>query len=70
METAEFEIYSIEEIASDPLTVRLDIRYDLVTGGSDARREERVGSWRTEWARDASQTWTAARAAGRLPMRP
>jgi len=61
VETAEFEIYSIEEIASDPLTVRLDIRYDVVTGGSEERREERVGSWRTEWERDASQTWTARR---------
>ncbi len=30
VETAEFEITSIEEIASAPLAVRLDIRYDLV----------------------------------------
>ena len=30
VETAEFEITSIEEIASAPLTVRLDIRYDIV----------------------------------------
>jgi tetratricopeptide (TPR) repeat protein len=57
VETAEFEITSIEQLASSPLTVRLDIRYDLVALRHDDRREERVGSWRTEWTRDASETW-------------
>ena len=52
VETAEFEIYSIEVIASAPLTVRLEIRYDLVACGNEERHEERVGSWRTEWSRD------------------
>ena len=59
VETAEFEIYGIEEIAGTPLTVRLEIRYDIVAGRSDGRREERVGSWRTEWSRDASDVWLA-----------
>ncbi len=54
VETAEFEVTSIAEIASAPLTVRLDIRYDLVGTRSDQRREERVGSWRTEWSHDES----------------
>ena len=61
VETAEFEIYGIEQIAAAPLTVRLEIRYDIVAGGNDERREERVGSWRTEWSRDPSQVWTASR---------
>ena len=61
VETAEFEIYSIEQIAADPLTVRLDIRYDIVSSSSDERREERVGSWRTEWSRDSLQSWQAHR---------
>ena len=61
IETAEFEIYGIEEIASAPLSVRLGIRYDIVGNRGDERREERVGSWRTEWARDASQMWKARR---------
>ncbi len=61
VETAEFEITRIEEVANSPLTVRLDIRYDLVLQGSDERREERVGLWRTEWLRDESAAWKAQR---------
>jgi tetratricopeptide (TPR) repeat protein len=61
VETAEFEITGIEEIASAPLTVRLDIRYDIVAKRSGDRREERVGSWRTEWSRDVSGGWKARR---------
>jgi len=61
VETAEFEIYGIEQIAGTPLTVRLEIRYDIVADRSDQRREERVGSWRTEWTRDEAQVWKAHR---------
>ena len=61
VETTEFEIYSIEEISGTPLTVRVDIRYDLVASRSDGRREERVGSWRTEWWRDKPEAWQARR---------
>jgi tetratricopeptide (TPR) repeat protein/peroxiredoxin len=64
VETAEFEITAIEQTASAPLTVRLNIRYDIVANRNDRRREERVGSWYTEWSRDeagASQTWKAHR---------
>ncbi|MFY9852459.1 MAG: FG-GAP-like repeat-containing protein, partial [Terracidiphilus sp.] len=57
VETAEFEIYGIEVIASAPLTVRLEIRYDLVASGNNERREERVGSWRIECFRDEAQIW-------------
>jgi len=59
VETAEFEIYGIEEIANAPLTLRLNIRYDIVAKRNDERREERVGSWLTEWSLDESQMWTA-----------
>ena len=61
VETAEFEIYGIEEIAAAPLTVRLEIRYDIVAIRNDQRREERVGSWRTEWSRDQTAGWLAQR---------
>ena len=61
VETAEFEIYEIKQIASTPLTVSLQIRYDVVASRNDDRREERVGSWRTEWSRSESQTWEARR---------
>jgi Flp pilus assembly protein TadD/peroxiredoxin len=58
VETAEFEIYGIEEIANAPLILRLNIRYDIVAKRNDGRREERVGSWLTEWSLDESQMWT------------
>ncbi len=61
VDTAEFEIFGIEETASAPLTVRVDVRYDLVAQRSDDGREERVGSWRMVWSRDASQSWKALR---------
>jgi tetratricopeptide (TPR) repeat protein len=59
IETAEFEIYGIEQTGSMPLAVHTDIRYDLVSTIKDGRREERVGSWRVEWVRDESQRWNA-----------
>ncbi len=59
IETAEFEIYGIEQIATMPLTVRIDIRYDLVGQRSNQQREERVGAWHTEWAKDETQGWRA-----------
>jgi tetratricopeptide (TPR) repeat protein/peroxiredoxin len=61
VEVAEFEIIGIEEIADTPLTVRLDIRYDMVITRNDDRREERIGHWRTEWSRDESEAWKARR---------
>jgi Flp pilus assembly protein TadD/peroxiredoxin len=61
VETAEFEITAIEQISSSPLAVRLDIRYDLVAQRRDQQREERVGSWRTEWSHDESAGWKARR---------
>jgi len=61
VETAEFEITSIEETASAPLAIQLNIRYDIVAVLNDERRQERVGSWRTEWSRDESEAWTARR---------
>ena len=59
IETAEFEIYGIQQIADTPLAVRADIRYDIVSARSGTRREERVGSWRTEWIRDGAGAWKA-----------
>ena len=61
IETAEFEIYAIDEISESPLSVRVELRYDLVTTHKDQRREERVGSWRMEWFQDSSQNWLARR---------
>ena len=59
LETAEFEIYGIRETAANPLTVSLEIRYDLVAKRNDEKREERVGSWQAEWFRNDSGAWKA-----------
>jgi Flp pilus assembly protein TadD/peroxiredoxin len=59
VETAEFQITSLEALSSAPPTVRLEILYDLVGRRNDEQREERVGSWLTEWARDTSGAWKA-----------
>jgi tetratricopeptide (TPR) repeat protein/peroxiredoxin len=58
---AEFQIISIDEIASAPLAVRLEIRYDIVVERNGRQREERVGSWRTEWARNPAEEWKATK---------
>lgn len=58
IETAEFEIYGIKETGNPPLTLQLEIRYDLVAARKDMLREERTGSWRTEWSRSRSNDWT------------
>ena len=57
LDTAEFEIFGIEETGSAPLTVNVDLRYDLVAQRNDDKREERVGSWRMVWTRDGSGSW-------------
>src|SRR5260370_8686755 len=61
METAEFEIVGIEEMASSPVTVRVDIRYDFVGAPASGGREERVGHWLTRWMRNESGAWRAVK---------
>jgi tetratricopeptide (TPR) repeat protein/peroxiredoxin len=61
IETAEFEISSIEQDTTNKLSVLVDVRYDVVGHRNHYQREERVGSWRIEWLRDESQAWKATR---------
>ena len=61
LDTAEFEITRIEEMAGSSPLVRVEIRYDLVGTGIDATREQRVGQWLTEWSRDARNGWQVRR---------
>src|SRR6266851_4639817 len=61
METAEFEIVGIEEIANSPLTVRVDVRYDFVGALASAGREERIGHWLTRWSHDELGGWRAVK---------
>jgi Flp pilus assembly protein TadD/peroxiredoxin len=57
IETAEFEIIGIRETANSPLTFECEIHYDLVGRQVSMGREQRVGYWRTTWARDESNGW-------------
>ena len=57
VETAEFEITGIREVAGDPLTLEIDLRYDFVIAYRSGRREERVGRWQTEWQHDEAGAW-------------
>jgi tetratricopeptide (TPR) repeat protein/peroxiredoxin len=60
VETAEFLIVAIAEGPSTSSPVRVDIRYDLVGMRNDARHEERIGLWRTQWVCESSE-WRAVR---------
>jgi Flp pilus assembly protein TadD/peroxiredoxin len=61
LETAEFEIVGIKESAGSSPAVHIDIRYDLVGTRTDMGREERIGHWLTQWARDKSNAWRVLR---------
>ncbi|MGC1086833.1 MAG: FG-GAP-like repeat-containing protein [Candidatus Acidiferrum sp.] len=76
IETAEFEITGIEEIADKPGTLSVEIRYDLVGTTAQVGHEQRVGYWKTQWTKDEANGWravhwegteeTLSRARGRL----
>ncbi len=51
VDTAEFEITGIQEIAGPTPEVQAEIRYTLAGTRSDGRREQRIGSWQTQWSR-------------------
>ena len=61
VETAEFQIFGIEQTSNSPLNVRVDIRYDFVGQLRDAQREERIGYWSTEWRYADSSGWRVHR---------
>jgi len=61
VETAEFEITSIKEVANSPLMVQSEVRYSLASTRADGGREERIGNWSTRWTRDNSSTWRVVR---------
>src|SRR5256884_5778142 len=61
VQTAEFEIVGIKQNAGTSPRVHIDIRYDLVGTRKDKMREERIGTWNTDWARDESGAWRAIR---------
>jgi Flp pilus assembly protein TadD/peroxiredoxin len=60
IETAEFEIYEINAVSNDPLTVHAAVRYDFVATRDDGHREERVGAWKMRWLQNGG-AWTVSR---------
>jgi Flp pilus assembly protein TadD/peroxiredoxin len=60
VETAEFEIIGIGEVAGSPAEFDINIRYNLVGTLKDHAREQRVGHWLTRWSRSESQGWQAS----------
>lgn len=60
-DTAEFEITGIEQTGSNPLTVQLEIRYDITGRRTHGKCEERIGHWHTEWTRIEPAMWKATR---------
>ena len=61
VETAEFEIVEIEQIASSSPVVRVKIRYDIAGTRTDTGREEHIGHWLMQWSRDESNAWRVLR---------
>jgi len=59
--TAEFQIIRIRESSSTPLRAEVEFRYDLVGTLQGSAREERIGSWKTEWQKEESGAWRAIR---------
>ncbi len=59
VEAADFEIYECAQVIDSPLTVEARIRYDFVGTRVDEVREERIGSWLTQWSRDETGAWRA-----------
>ncbi len=64
VETAEFEITSIEPVTGTPLNFALGIRYAIVATREGGSREERVGSWETRWKTQWNAQPPAAGASG------
>ncbi|MGB8473389.1 MAG: FG-GAP-like repeat-containing protein [Candidatus Acidiferrum sp.] len=61
IETAEFEITSIEKMADPAPAFKMEIRYDLVGAIRDGGREQRVGHWLTQWSRTGEGGWRVLR---------
>ncbi|MGB2624989.1 MAG: FG-GAP-like repeat-containing protein [Candidatus Acidiferrum sp.] len=61
IETAEFEITGIEEIAGLSPALQIEIRYDFVGALTGPGREQRVGRWLTQWTRGEVEGWRVRR---------
>jgi len=61
IETAKFEIVGIREKTGISPVVDVEIRYDFVGSLAASGREERIGQWQMQWARDEAGGWKVLR---------
>jgi Flp pilus assembly protein TadD/peroxiredoxin len=61
VDTAEFEMTGIEELAGSSLLLRVEIRYDLAGTAADKKREGHIGQWQTQWSLDQANGWQVRR---------
>jgi len=57
LDTVEFSVIKVQEVSGPSPRLHTDIRYDFVGTRKDGRREQRIGSWCTEWRRDSESDW-------------
>ena len=57
----ELQIYEIHVLSESPLKLATEMRCDLVGMGSDGEREQRVGSWMMQWAKQTGGEWLVER---------
>ncbi len=56
VETAEFQLTSLEDRGGSPRTLATSVRYSITTVNRDQSREQRVGSWLLTWAAQTPET--------------
>lgn len=57
LKTAEFQIVAIQQKQASPLQVEAEIRYTLIGEVRTGGREQRIGTWNTEWLRHGDTDW-------------
>ena len=57
LKTAEFQIIAIQQKQSTPLQVEAQVRYTLIGKTRAGGLEQRIGTWKTEWVRQADNAW-------------
>src|SRR5262249_46460242 len=59
--TGNFQITQMDQTASSPLSVHIEVRYEFVGTQGNTAREQRIGRWVTEWVLDPTGAWQAYR---------
>ena len=57
LKTAEFQIVAIHQKKASPLQVEAEVRYTLIGETGAGGREQRIGTWNTEWVQHGDADW-------------